>query len=102
MLDVQYRMHPSISRFPSLEFYNFSLQDGTVDSRGNIPSVLLPPTSRHLHVNTETGNRPSVVFLDHAGSESFKNRSRVNFGEGHIVCSVVEDLLLNNEVSIGV
>src|ERR1700709_1197581 len=36
MLDVQYRMHPSISRFPSLEFYNFSLQDGTVDSAGNI------------------------------------------------------------------
>ncbi|KAH7924454.1 P-loop containing nucleoside triphosphate hydrolase protein [Leucogyrophana mollusca] len=97
MLDIQYRMHPSISRFPSLEFYNFSLQDGTVDSAGNVPPKLLPPLSSHLEVDATTGNRPSVVFLDHAGSESAKDRSRVNWNEANIVCSVVEDLLLQNE-----
>lgn len=98
MLDVQYRMHPSISRFPSSEFYNFSLHDGTVDSNGNIMSRLTPPTSSHLEVDTVTGNRPSVVFLDHAGKETAKDRSRVNHNEANIVCSIVEDLLLQNEV----
>jgi len=97
MLDVQYRMHPSISRFPSSEFYNFSLQDGTVDSAGNVLSRLMPPTSNHLQVDAVTGNRPSVVFLDHAGSESTKDRSRVNHNEANIVCSIVEDLLIQNE-----
>jgi len=100
MLDVQYRMHPAISRFPSSEFYNFTLQDGTVDSVGKITSRLLPPTSRHLHMNSRTGKYPSVVFLDHAGSESRKDRSKMNMNEAHIVCSVVEDLLLSNEVSM--
>lgn len=98
MLDIQYRMHPAISQFPSLEFYNQTLHDGTVDSIGNISSRLMPPTSQHLRENTETGNRPSVIFLDHAGSESMKDRSRVNHNEAHIVASVVEDLLLCNPV----
>jgi superfamily I DNA and/or RNA helicase len=99
MLDVQYRMHPLISEFPSSEFYNFRLQNGTVDSVGKVFSRLVPPMSQHLHTNCGTGNHRPVVFLDHAGSESTKDRSKVNVNEAHIVCSVVEDLLLNNEVS---
>ena len=98
MLDIQYRMHPDISRFPSAEFYNFSLSDGTVDSVGNVASFLDPPISSHLTANPATGNRPSLIFLDHAGSESIKDRSRVNWNEAHIVCSIVEDLLLHNKV----
>ncbi|KAG2035496.1 P-loop containing nucleoside triphosphate hydrolase protein [Suillus americanus] len=97
MLDVQYRMHPSISRFPSLEFYDFALQDGTVDTAGNIHPMLLPPLSSHLEQNVLTGHRPSVVFIDHGGAETLKDRSRVNWNEAHIVCSIVEDLLLQNE-----
>jgi superfamily I DNA and/or RNA helicase len=100
MLDVQYRMHPDISRFPSAEFYNFSLSDGTVDSVGNVASFLDPPISSHLKTNPATGNRPSLIFLDHAGSESIKDRSRVNWNEAHIVCSIVEDLLLHNKVAM--
>ena len=100
MLDIQYRMHPDISRFPSAEFYNFSLSDGTVDSVGNIASFLEPPVSSHLRANPATGNRPSLIFLDHAGTESFKDRSRVNWNEAYIVCSIVEDLLLHNKVRI--
>ncbi|KAF9238389.1 P-loop containing nucleoside triphosphate hydrolase protein [Melanogaster broomeanus] len=99
MLDIQYRMHPSISHFPSLEFYNLTLLDGTVDTAGNISPQLLPPLSRHLPVDILTGHRPSVVFLDHGGSETAKDRSRVNRNEAYIVCSIVEDLLLQNEVS---
>ncbi|KAK0431659.1 P-loop containing nucleoside triphosphate hydrolase protein [Armillaria borealis] len=88
MLDIQYRMHPAISAFPSLEFY------GT-NSGGNILSRLAPPNSQHL-TKDGNGDRPSVVFLDHAGEESSKDRSRVNWNEAHIVASVVEDLLLTN------
>jgi len=97
MLDIQYRMHPDISRFPSAEFYNFSLSDGTVDSVGKVASFLDPPISTHLTANPVTGNRPSLIFLDHAGSESIKDRSRVNWNEAHIVCAIVEDLLLHNK-----
>ncbi|EPQ55806.1 P-loop containing nucleoside triphosphate hydrolase protein [Gloeophyllum trabeum ATCC 11539] len=96
MLDVQYRMHPAISRFPSIEFYQFSVQDGTVESDGSVHPRLLPPASSHLQDHPETGRRPSVIFLDHAGSETLKHRSRVNWTEAGIVCSIVEDLLLQN------
>jgi superfamily I DNA and/or RNA helicase len=98
MLDMQYRMHPEISRFPSSEFYARSLKDGTVDTRGNVLSQLQPPVSEHLVVNALTGDRPSVVFLDHAGLEAKKDRSRINVTDAAIVCAVIEDLLRQNEV----
>ncbi|KZT23060.1 P-loop containing nucleoside triphosphate hydrolase protein [Neolentinus lepideus HHB14362 ss-1] len=97
MLDTQYRMHPAISRFPSSEFYQFSLQDGTVEPDGSVHPRLLPPTSSHLEDHPLTGHRPSVIFLDHTGLETPKDRSRVNWAEAGIVCSIVEDLLLQNE-----
>lgn len=93
MLDLQYRMHPSLSRFPSSEFYNYSLFDGTV--AGQLP----PPSSSHLKMDPETGYRPSMIFLDHAGNEEMKDRSRVNRNEARIVCAVIEDLLMHNPVS---
>ncbi|KAJ6554012.1 P-loop containing nucleoside triphosphate hydrolase protein [Mycena vulgaris] len=95
MLDTQYRMHPGISLFPSTEFYNFSLQDGTVDANNEVFPILTPPSSAHLKED-ENGNRPAVIFLDHAGGESMKDKSRVNQNEAAIVIGVVEDLLLNN------
>ncbi|KAF8272687.1 P-loop containing nucleoside triphosphate hydrolase protein, partial [Lactarius quietus] len=100
MLDMQYRMHPEISRFPSSEFYARSLKDGTVDSGGNILAQLQPPLSEHLVINTLTGDRPSVVFLDHDGLEAMKDRSRINVTDAAIVCAVIEDLLRQNDVSL--
>ncbi|KAF5391639.1 hypothetical protein D9757_002469 [Collybiopsis confluens] len=118
MLNIQYRMHPAISHFPSIEFYNNALLDGTADTFGHVsprlmpPSVslaLLPPSlraiesmeSKHAYADGEnqvrTSARPPVIFLDHSGNESIKSRSRVNLNEAHIVASVVEDLLLNND-----
>ncbi|KAH8977191.1 P-loop containing nucleoside triphosphate hydrolase protein [Lactarius hatsudake] len=97
MLDMQYRMHPEISRFPSSEFYARSLKDGTVDSGGNILTRLRPPLSEHLVINTLTGDRPSVVFLDHDGLEAMKDRSRINVTDAAIVCAVIEDLLRQND-----
>ena len=66
MLDIQYRMHPDISRFPSAEFYDYNLLDGTVDPEGNVAKSLLPPKSKHLIVDPDTGRQPSVIFLNHA------------------------------------
>ncbi len=98
MLDRQYRMHPSISKFPSKEFYGTRLLDGTVDSEGQVFARLNPPRSSHLVMNPTTGNFPSAVFLDHGGPEVRKDRSLANNNEAAIVCSVVADLLLNNTV----
>ncbi|KAJ3491205.1 hypothetical protein NLJ89_g11364 [Agrocybe chaxingu] len=96
MLDIQYRMHPTISKFPAREFYGLALQDGTVDVFGKPLPSLEPPTSKHLKRRMGR-EKPSVIFLDHTGNESFKGRSRVNITEGHIVASIVEDLLLVNK-----
>ena len=98
MLDTQYRMHPGISRFPSSEFYDLALIDGTVGRSGQVVPTLWPPASSLLAVNPETGHRPAVIFVDHQGPEAMKNRSRVNWTEGYIVCSIIEDLLRQNEV----
>ena len=100
MLDIQYRMHPLIAIYPSKEFYDRSLRNGTVDSNGVTSPGLQPPVSRHLPLDARTGHRPSVVFLDHSGPESTSNRSKVNENEGYIVRSIVEDLLFNNEGSL--
>jgi len=67
-----------------------------VNKAGQVTPTLLPPVSSHLTANPETGHRPSVIFIDHQGPEAVKSRSRVNWTEGYIACSVVEDLLLNN------
>ena len=48
----------------------------------------------------EIKNGPSVIFLDHAGKETTRDRSRVNHTEAHIITSVVVDLLLSNPVSL--
>jgi superfamily I DNA and/or RNA helicase len=87
-------MHPALSQFPSSEFYNLALQDGTLDSS----TSLLPPNSLHLRADPVSGKKPSVVFLDHGGKEEKKDRSRINWNEASIVVGVVEDLLLNNPV----
>lgn len=100
MLNIQYRMHPRISHFPSREFYDMSLFDGTVDGSGVVASHFLPPSTSLLDLVPSATPRvhPSVVFLHHGGGESMKDRSRVNITEAHIVCSLVEDLLLHNPV----
>ncbi|KIY47635.1 P-loop containing nucleoside triphosphate hydrolase protein [Fistulina hepatica ATCC 64428] len=109
MLNVQYRMHPTISQFPSSEFYNFELRDGTVDAAGRVHPHLVPPSSLYIsHLATSAGdivggtlpssdaNPPSVIFINHSGLESSRDRSRVNYSEANIVASLVEDLLLKN------
>lgn len=95
MLDVQYRMHPSISAFPSKEFYNETIKDGTISVSGAIHGSLTPPQSRHLmsRRSAVTGKPPSVLFIDHSNPEATRYRSRINVGEGKLVAAILEDLL---------
>ena len=98
MLDTQYRMHPSISKFPSAEFYDLMLLDGTVCRSGQVLPSLSPLSSLHLPADPQTGDRPSLMFIDHEGPEEIRSRSRVNYMEAYIVISIIEDLLRQNQV----
>lgn len=99
MLAKQYRMHPQISKFPSHEFYDQKLQDGTVDSTGMPDSNWAPPISSFLPFNPVTGRWPSAIFLDHNTLETRRGRSIENINEADIICHVIEDLLVKNPVS---
>ncbi|KAH7100425.1 P-loop containing nucleoside triphosphate hydrolase protein [Auriculariales sp. MPI-PUGE-AT-0066] len=117
MLDVQYRMHPDLSRFPASEFYDKTLLDGTVSAvTGEVAAALRPPRSRFLARRTlddveagvdvaldgaEEEEMHNMVFLDHRHPEATRDRSLVNIGEALLVCDVVEDLLLQNPDLLG-
>lgn len=98
MLNTQYRMHPSISAFPSKEFYDTALKNGTVSSEGIVGATFSPPKSRHLsrRQSKVTGQVPSVLFIHHDHWEIAKDRSRANIRELHIAIAILEDLLLSN------
>lgn len=98
MLTKQYRMHPQISRFPNVEFYDERLMDGTVDAAGEPVASWSPPVSSLLPFDPSTGKCPSAVFLDHTGLEARRGRSIENLHEADIICHVIEDLLLQNPV----
>lgn len=98
LLDTQHRMHPDLSQFPAIEFYDGALRDGTSDSTGNIHPNLSPPISRYL-LSSKYGSGPPLIFLDHLGIESKRGVSCVNINEANIVIDIVEDLLLMNPAS---
>ncbi|ORY32931.1 P-loop containing nucleoside triphosphate hydrolase protein [Naematelia encephala] len=91
MLDTQYRMHPTISSFPSAAFYNSDLKDGTLDSvTGEVKAGWEPPMSIALNEGK------SVGFVDHDYPESKVGRSLANEGDVRLVMEIVEDLLSKN------
>jgi superfamily I DNA and/or RNA helicase len=98
MLNTQYRMHPSLSAFPSKEFYNRALKNGTVSDTGAVQSNLSPPRSRHLsrRASKVTGKVPSALFIHHDHRETRRDRSYANVEEIRIAIAIVEDLLISN------
>ncbi|KAK4198419.1 putative helicase [Triangularia verruculosa] len=68
LLDMQYRMHPEISKFPSKEFYEGLLQDGT-----DMAGLRLQPWHQSVYLGP-------YRFFDVKGSQSRgpKNQSLVN------------------------
>jgi len=98
MLDTQYRMHPSISAFPSQTFYNSDLKDGTINPDGAvIPGFAIPKTA---YLEDANGRPTSMTFIDHDHPESPESRSIANHGDAQIISDIVTDLLLQNPVSL--
>lgn len=96
MLNVQYRMHPTIAFFASSHFYDGRLNNGVSDEERRAP----------MGFNWPNENKP-VAFLktpDFA-QESSKASSKLNGFEARQVYEVVRDLLkegdmTNNEVGV--
>ncbi|AOA62748.1 Putative helicase and subunit of the Nrd1 complex [Komagataella phaffii] len=81
LLNVQYRMHPQISVFPSKEFYNGKLIDGEGTETKN---------TRSWHKKI-----PPYCFIDVTGKESTNtsNKSLFNRAEAQAVVSLIDALL---------
>lgn len=82
MLDIQFRMHPEISVFPSKEFYRDKLKDG--------PNNHLN-TSRNWHANTIFG---PYRFFDVAGQQeqSARSKSLINRNEASVILELYQAL----------
>lgn len=87
MLDTQYRMHPSISAFPSAQFYASKLLTG------------IPPTSRPLFASAfpwprspTGGNDPArTVFIDCPAREDLgSGKSKTNAGQADLALRVCQ------------
>ncbi|KAL7664706.1 UvrD-like helicase ATP-binding domain-containing protein [[Candida] zeylanoides] len=83
LLDVQYRMHPQISQFPSREFYHSRLHDG--------PGMLEANTRPWHSVFPLTPYR----FFDVVGKhqQSAQTKSLYNHAEAEVVLEMVEELM---------
>ena len=89
MLKTQYRMHPSISEFPSLKFYDGLLEDGIS------PKERLAP-SGFLWSNWDI----PIAFIPIEGLEGtdVENASRYNSEEAIKVTEIVQKLVESKEV----
>jgi superfamily I DNA and/or RNA helicase len=88
-------MHPGISAFPSMEFYNSVLRNDKAYSK-NIKAS--PLYSSYFDACKARSNEKSIstVFIHHNHRENTQGYSRTNYGDITIVISIVEDLLLKN------
>lgn len=93
MLNTQYRMHPSICRFSSREFYDDKLLSGVVDEDRMLPLSSFP----------WPGVAPAysrLVFGECAAREDLGGKSKVNQGQAELCVSICK-LLLTTTTSNG-
>lgn len=91
LLDVQYRMHPAISKFPSSEFYKGRLKDGPDVETSNVrPWHSCPPLVPYKFFDIVTGKE----------QQNSKSMSYVNIEEVRVAIELVENLLINFEKKI--
>ncbi|KAG2481971.1 hypothetical protein HYH03_019078 [Edaphochlamys debaryana] len=88
MLQVQYRMHPTLSAFPSARFYGGRLMDGVGPGQRPPPPVPLPGAA-------EQGVGQPVMFVDVADGreEVAQGGSKSNRAEARVVVGLVRGLL---------
>jgi ATP-dependent RNA/DNA helicase IGHMBP2 len=98
MLEVQYRMHEKVMKFPSHYFY-----DDKLIAHDSVRTTLL------------RDNQPPVTFIDTAGcgyneAQDPETLSRVNKEEAHLLITLVEKLVedigpsewLNEQITLGI
>ncbi|GMH39425.1 hypothetical protein BSKO_07323 [Bryopsis sp. KO-2023] len=105
MLQIQYRMHPTIAEWPSLSFYSGKLQSG-VSSGDRIPPPGVPwpmnlPANpgASFPVHNDLSNRDPVVFVSVMGGVEQtvgETQSKVNHTEVQAVLAIVVRLLSAN------
>ncbi|SCU97691.1 LAFA_0G12728g1_1 [Lachancea sp. 'fantastica'] len=90
LLNVQYRMHPAISKFPSSEFYNGKLSDGPgMDTINLRPWHQRSPLGPYKFFDIATGKQ----------EQNKKSMSFVNPEECRVAVELVENLLNHFENS---
>lgn len=89
LLNIQYRMHPSISRFPNLNYYDDSLKDG-------ITSEVRPIISGFNWPNKE---KP-ICCIDIKGEEAVSGKSIYNLNEVEVIIKILTDLVKNNSIDL--
>eukprot|EP00792_Barthelona_sp_PAP020_P006651 TRINITY_DN3050_c0_g1_i1.p1 TRINITY_DN3050_c0_g1~~TRINITY_DN3050_c0_g1_i1.p1 ORF type:complete len:949 (-),score=282.10 TRINITY_DN3050_c0_g1_i1:193-3039(-) len=84
-LEVQYRMHPALSTFPSATFYEGTLQDGVSAEERTLPQMKFP---------WPVANRPFMFYSSNGYEElSATGTSFINRMEAEIVAKVVHKFL---------
>ncbi|SCU98607.1 LADA_0H14224g1_1 [Lachancea dasiensis] len=84
LLNVQYRMHPAISKFPSTEFYKGKLSDG--------PDMEVLNT-RPWHSHTPLGPYKFFDIVTGKQEQNRKTMSFINMEECKVAIELVENLL---------
>ena len=73
MLQVQYRMHPALSQFPSNSFYEGTLQNGVTQAERLQPQVTFPwpqpdkPMMFYVQLGVEEISTTGTSYLNRAG-----------------------------------
>ncbi|KAH8959030.1 hypothetical protein BDL97_06G059600 [Sphagnum fallax] len=97
LLNVQYRMHPSISAFPNHQFYGGLVQDGANVLEASYGSSAYQVASNLFGTS---------AFLDvQHGYEVRENKSLRNYAEVNLICLLIARLLQTNKIphiSVGV
>lgn len=90
MLDTQYRMHPMISEFPVLKFYEGQLKDGVSDEQKSWEGIKYPLYFYHCDKGFE-----SKVFNRQRGMKGFTYNNRYECEE---IKKVIYKLILEKNV----
>jgi regulator of nonsense transcripts 1 len=95
-LEVQYRMHPCLSEFPSNAFYEGSLQNGATEAEKTLTGVDFP---------WPTPQRPMFFYISHGFEEisgsgtSYLNRTEAGFVE-KIVTTMLKGGIVPAQVGV--
>ena len=88
LLDTQYRMHPCISEFPSMMFYEGKLKNGVTDQDRPTPKGFSWPNRM----------KPLAFVTTPKDTREHGGRSKRNCKEGEIVKRVVDNVLRAGEL----